>query len=121
MRFAVLAHHCGPLDRPDHYDVLFEQPGRGLMTWQIRRPFFRSGWQPAKRLADHRPVYLDYQGLIVGRGWIERIAEGRFQALAHDAQTFRALLRTEHRSAVAEFAWKKGSDVARLIVSCHSA
>ena len=99
-RFAVL-HHEVPLhsQRKSHWDFLLEPPHDSpyspnsanetlldapplLLTFEVLSP--PNEWfdhiLPAKRLADHRPVYLDYEGPIPGgRGHVKKILAGTIQ------------------------------------------
>jgi len=83
LRFAVL-HHTGY--GPEHYDLLIEtSPEAPLATWRLSR------WppivpMPATRQADHRRIYLDYQGPIPGnRGCVTRISGGTCHLIRHNA------------------------------------
>jgi len=85
-RFALL-HHCfevgqcldgGQVERggEDHFDLMFEFGGK-LLTWQLPEVPAAGQRYPARRLADHRLVYLDYEGPVSGnRGWVERVDGG---------------------------------------------
>ena len=73
LRYAVL-HHTG-VESP-HFDLLFETAAGSLLTT------YRSDrWPPTTvlgdRLADHRRIYLEYEGPISGnRGQVRRVAGG---------------------------------------------
>jgi len=75
LRYAVL-HHTQVKNA--HYDLLVElTPGGNLACWNA------DCWPPEKhprpitRIADHRRIYLEYQGPISGdRGMVRRIAGG---------------------------------------------
>jgi hypothetical protein len=79
LRYVVL-RHTGVM--PEHFDLLVEPPsppaGQPLLTWRIEDPPGR--WSPttaAARQADHRPIYLEYEGEISGnRGRVKRVAAG---------------------------------------------
>lgn len=86
-RFAVL-HHQLPIgvDRGSHWDLLLEPPSEtaeGMLTFEVPVP--PSEWEKptlVRKLADHRPFYLDYEGPISGnRGDVTRILEGKLQWL----------------------------------------
>jgi len=74
-RFAILHHTtgCG-----EHWDLLLEH-GDVLLAWQLLcEP---AGPQslpiPARRIADHRKLYLDYEGPISrDRGHVTRVDAG---------------------------------------------
>jgi len=66
-----------------HYDWLLavDHPAKkDLLSWRcVKRPdFIRvGGVVQVERMADHRPIYLEYEGPIsADRGSVERIAEG---------------------------------------------
>lgn len=75
LRWAAL-HHEGVPD--PHYDLLFEtSPGSPLATWRARNWPLQCG-DYLIRIADHRNVYLDYEGPVSGdRGTVRRVASGR--------------------------------------------
>ena len=55
--------------------LAFEELPAPVMPGQTRSP---NSW-PAKRLADHRPLYLDYEGPVSqNRGNVFRVAAGNF-------------------------------------------
>ena len=70
-----------------HWDLLLELDKGELLTWQISSlPDLKSLTQsleiPAKRLKNHRSVYLDYEGPISGnRGSVQRLASGVYKAV----------------------------------------
>lgn len=75
LRYAVL-HHV-EVEEP-HYDLLFEtQPGSMLAAFRVAE-WPPSKGQAAKRLKDHRRLYLTYEGVIPGgdRGRVDRVADG---------------------------------------------
>lgn len=75
LRYAVL-HHTGVA--VPHFDVLIETvPGGLLAAW--RSPVWPlHGSTRLTRIADHRPLYLDFEGdLDRGRGHVARVAGGR--------------------------------------------
>lgn len=85
MRFAVLEHRtAGGV----HWDLLVEQPGQeGLASWRLLAdPLTAGDAIPAERIADHRPIYLKFEGeLSGGRGRVRRVDDGRAGWLARDA------------------------------------
>jgi XTP/dITP diphosphohydrolase len=75
-RFAILIH-----DRPGglHYDFLLEQ-GDVLKTWALPQEPAPGLEIACAALADHRPLYLDYEGPISdGRGTVARWDRGTFR------------------------------------------
>jgi hypothetical protein len=71
-RFAILAHdHPAP-----HWD-LFLEAGAVLRSWRLPVPFDPDRPVPAEPAADHRLLYLDYEGPVSGgRGSVRRIDTG---------------------------------------------
>lgn len=69
-----------------HWDLLLELDNGELLTWQIASlPDLNSLAQSleitAKRLKNHRAIYLDYEGPISGnRGFVRRLASGVYSA-----------------------------------------
>lgn len=80
LRFVIL-HHS--LDRGEHWDLMLEYGGK-LATWRLdRRPQSPADLPlPARRLADHRPAYLTYEGEIGrGRGRVRRVDDGQHRMI----------------------------------------
>jgi hypothetical protein len=77
-RFVILTH-----DWPfPHWDLLLEQ-GETLACWRLLAEPGRGRTVPAQRLADHRRLYLDYEGPVSGdRGEVRRWDWGEFGFLA---------------------------------------
>lgn len=77
-RFAILHHQ---LADGEHWDLMLEHEGV-LLTWQLPQNPLVAGAlpMPARRIADHRTLYLSYEGPISGnRGTVRRIAGGVLQ------------------------------------------
>ncbi len=75
-RFVVLQH-----DHPDqlHWDFMLDQ-GETLATWSLPLPPASEHLLPARSLADHRRIYLDYEGPVSGnRGTVTQWDEGHFE------------------------------------------
>jgi DNA polymerase ligase (LigD)-like protein len=75
-RFVVLRHQDAPC-RELHWDLMLEN-GDVLVTWALEN---EPGPGPmscrAERLADHRTLYLDYEGDVSGgRGMVTRLDAG---------------------------------------------
>ena len=67
-RYAILEHRWGGV----HWDFLVED-GPALRTWAIDAPIVADADLPARALAPHRRLYLDYEGPIAGdRGTVHR-------------------------------------------------
>ncbi len=75
----VLLKHSEP-DGRCHLDWMLEQSGTDrLLTFRLAEGVdVRSAAEfDAERIADHRPMYLEYEGPISGgRGEVRRLAEG---------------------------------------------
>jgi hypothetical protein len=87
----VLLHHVLSdkvhfLSDTEHWDLCLDR-GETLATWQVLRdprttPDKTTHSWPARRLADHRRVYLEYEGPISGdRGNVRRVDQGTWEAL----------------------------------------
>ncbi len=67
-RFAILEHRWNGV----HWDFVVED-GDTLRTWAIDEPIVEGIALPARSLAAHRRIYLDYEGAISGdRGTVRR-------------------------------------------------
>jgi hypothetical protein len=78
-RFALLEHRRDGI----HYDFLLETaPGGPLRTWAIDAEVVAGKDLPARALADHRALYLDYEGEVSGgRGTVRRLDGGEFETI----------------------------------------
>lgn len=78
-RFAILTH-----DHPFlHWDFLLEQ-GESCRTWRLLKAPDTPGDIPAEAIADHRRMYLDYEGPVSGdRGTVTQWDAGTFEWLVH--------------------------------------
>lgn len=78
-RFVLLEHRWNGV----HWDFMLEpSPGSALRTWAIQSEVVPERDLPAQALADHRPLYLDYEGEISGgRGSVQRIDAGHYEPL----------------------------------------
>lgn len=82
--FALLEHDPAPAATPPdsqaaHWDLLIELPDRErLATWRLAaNPLTSPDEIDAARIADHRRVYLEYEGEISGgRGRVRRLDRG---------------------------------------------
>jgi hypothetical protein len=87
-RFVVLEHAWHGV----HWDLMLEQ-GEVLRTWAIDAPIVAGRDLPARALADHRRIYLDYEGEITGnRGRVRRVDAGTFRVLLWSADRVRVEL-----------------------------
>lgn len=97
-RFVLLEHRRDGV----HWDLMFEA-GPVLWTWAIDEPVVAGGDLSARRLADHRPAYLDYEGPISGgRGTVRRVAEGTYRLLERADDRFRAELIGDQVTGIVE-------------------
>jgi hypothetical protein len=91
--FVILEHFLPSLDRPDHFDLMFSQPGWSLQTWSIRGRPDAPGMQSAQSLPDHRTAYLTHQGLTKrGLGWVRRWTGGSFRPLVQRSDCRRMIV-----------------------------
>lgn len=88
-RFVLLKHELPPqADGNSHWDLMLET-GDVLLTIQLSElPSGLVGEEMmAKRIADHRPHYLDYEGPISGnRGVVHRLAAGVYREIPFNAE-----------------------------------
>jgi hypothetical protein len=80
-RFVILLHQTAA---DEHWDVMLETDS-ALTTWSIspQKLTGKSFVCSAKRLADHRKDYLDYEGTISGnRGTVTRIDTGTYDQIS---------------------------------------
>jgi hypothetical protein len=105
LRFSILRHDLD--DGSFHFDWMFEShSGSALRTWSVPE-----GVDPCRefrglcrRLADHRPIYLAYQGPLSGqRGTVKRIDQGEFCLRANSEENWQALLDGERMRGSVEF------------------
>ena len=76
-RFVVLEHNWNGV----HWDFMLES-GEVLRAWAIDEPIARGRDLPARSLAEHRKIYLEYEGEIGGnRGTVRRVDEGTYRVL----------------------------------------
>ena len=90
-RFVLLRH---VLPDAEHWDLMLDI-GSVLATWQVTGELLHigpSGWQvgpvdrlPSQRIADHRKLYLEYEGPISGgRGTVIRHDQGYFTIITQN-------------------------------------
>ena len=69
------------------------ESGQGLRTWAIDRPIEVGVELPARALADHRRIYLDYQGEVSGgRGRVRCVDRGDYRSLVWSADYVRVVV-----------------------------
>jgi hypothetical protein len=79
----VLLHH--KLSDKEHWDLCLDL-GELLATWQVlgdpTKPDKTNHHWPARRIADHRRAYLEYEGPISGgRGEVTRVDRGTWRPI----------------------------------------
>ncbi len=73
-RFVILEHTFEGV----HYDLMFEI-GAVLRTWKVWQPLASGQRRAAEFLADHRRLYLDYEGPVSGdRGQVTQWDAGTY-------------------------------------------
>jgi len=90
--FVLLEH-----DAPDgvHWDFIIEVPGcEHLPTWRLlNNPLAAPGENPAERIADHPPHFLEYEGALrAGLGSVRRLDRGEAEITEFAAGVLRAKL-----------------------------
>ncbi len=88
-----------------HWDFLLELPGQELLAaWRLsENPIGRTEPVPAECIADHRRLYLDYEGPISGgRGFVRRVDRGESTVRECDQGRVLAELRGAGLSGVYE-------------------
>jgi hypothetical protein len=81
-RFVILRHDMpAGASRPTHWDLLLERDGV-LRAWALADEPSPGVETSALALADHRLIYLDYEGPISGeRGSVVRFDRGEYQTI----------------------------------------
>lgn len=87
MRYVILRH----ITSHDHYDFMFEKESF-LITFSMESylidDFFQGKEVAIHQIADHRLLYLDYEGPINGnRGSVVRVDSGHYFELHHKKAT----------------------------------
>jgi hypothetical protein len=84
-RFVLLEHQWNGV----HWDFMLEV-GEILWTWAIDAPIVAGRDLPARRLGQHRRLYLDYEGPVSGdRGSVKRVDSGIYHmVVATDDHVF---------------------------------
>lgn len=108
-RFVLLEHHWDGV----HWDLMLEA-GPSLRTWAIDAPIVADHDLPARALADHRPIYLDYEGPISGdRGSVRRVDRGTFEVRVWEPDRVVVDLRGDQLKGLAEL-WRDRSETSRV-------
>lgn len=94
--FVVLLHTLP--DGTFHWDLCLDE-GQALATWQLlddpaKLASGSATCLPARRIADHRRAYLEYEGPVSGnRGHVIRVDRGEWSVLALQTDRWRVRLR----------------------------
>jgi hypothetical protein len=79
-RFVILEH-----DWPARHWDLFLEAGPVLRSWRLLAEPLPGKVVPAEANAEHRPLFLDYEGPVSGgRGSVTRWAAGTFEWIADE-------------------------------------
>ncbi|MEX2168175.1 MAG: hypothetical protein WD851_02605 [Pirellulales bacterium] len=104
-RYVLLRHELPPQSgRASHWDFMLEHEGV-LWTWALEQlPKLwlvelnlphedASDEVPARRLADHRLAYLEYEGLVSGdRGSVNRVTQAGYSIITNNADLLEVTL-----------------------------
>lgn len=74
----TLLEHAAP-GQPAHWDLLIDDGNERVPTWRLAADPIAAAGQPvpAERIADHRRLYLAYEGEVSGgRGRVRRVDQG---------------------------------------------
>jgi hypothetical protein len=108
-RFVLLEHTWNGI----HWDLMLEA-GPVLRNWAIDEPLVVGRDLAARALADHRPIYLDYEGPIAGdRGTVRRVDRGTFEVRVWEPDRVIVDLQGDQLSGVADL-WRDRSDTSRV-------
>jgi hypothetical protein len=94
--FVLLYHTLS--DNP-HWDLCLDM-GDTLATWRLEADPCRENLAtpvPARRIADHRRAYLDYEGPVSGdRGHVRRVDRGTWRPIRRTPTSWQIHLEGEH-------------------------
>lgn len=107
-RFAILTH-----DHPTlHWDFLLEQ-GDSCRTWRLLSSPDSPGDIPAEEIAEHRLMYLDYEGPVSGnRGTVTQWDAGTFEWLEPCDDLCKVRLHGLWFTGLAQLIHSHGSEIA---------
>ncbi len=91
-RFAILQHLVAG---GEHWDLLIEQP-EALATWQLQKEPLANASETnqARKLPDHRKVYLHYEGPVSNnRGEVKRVDQGSCEIISSSDTLWRIRLK----------------------------
>ena len=117
-RFVILRHHFpddGKGEFFDHFDLMLQQDSK-LATWQLEELPSSDKAVPAKKLADHREAYLDYEGPVSGdRGSVEQVMTGTYKICEENDSCLEVLLTSSDQSMRLKIV-SEVSDTATILV-----
>lgn len=100
-RFVLLEHNWNGV----HWDFMLEA-GDFLRTWAIDEPIVSGRDVRARALAEHRLIYLEYEGEVGGdRGWVRRVDEGTYRVLEWSEHRVRVVLAGAQLVGEVELRW----------------
>jgi DNA polymerase Ligase (LigD) len=103
-RFVILEHDFPLL----HWDLMLEA-GDALRTWRLDAPPRSGVRMVAQAIAEHRMLYLDYEGPVSGdRGRVVRWDRGTFVEQVHEVDRIVARLQGERLRGILELAQQSG-------------
>ncbi|GAC1474003.1 MAG: hypothetical protein NVSMB9_23600 [Isosphaeraceae bacterium] len=97
----VLLEHCW---NGVHWDLMLEiGSGAPLRTWAIDAPIVSGQDLPARALAEHRALYLEFEGALSGgRGTVRRVDGGEYESKVWAPDLVRVELRGNQLVGIAE-------------------
>lgn len=115
-RFVILEH-----DHPTlHWDLMLDT-GPALRTWRLAAPPTTGEIVAAEPLADHRLVYLDYEGPISGeRGNVRRWDAGSFCDFAEHDSAVEFLLEGGRVRGRVRLTYSGGSQWRLALIACDT-
>jgi len=117
-RFVILRHELP--DRDSHWDIMLEDDD-ALLTWSIKTIPGDGQSVAAQRLADHRSIYLEYEGAVSGhRGHVQRWDSGTFETLRSSETEVVVRICGRHLSGVFNFQRIEATDRWQLQYSLSS-
>ena len=116
-RYVILRHEGSATYQPGvHWDLMLETGG-ALRTWALAEEPSGAGPIAAKRLPDHRLMYLDYEGPIAGdRGSVTRWDAGEYELLSETANELAIMFAGNRLRGLATHS-RRGSDDANWTFS----
>ena len=105
-KFVILVHDWPEL----HWDLMLEKQA-SLRAFRLSHPPDHAGAITAMPLADHRKVYLEYEGEVSGnRGTVTRWDWGAYELLSETDQRIEIRLKGERLTGTAVLSQEAGED-----------